>query len=243
MRKRLNGIWRDVYPSLWIISETPERTNFHFAAGQAIRLLSIHDGFTRQKRGRPSEDLEALKRAALILIVTAWESFVECTVERELKKRLQMATSPSDVASTFNVVAQQWLMQSGSNKPKPPDLARWAGDGWKAHIAASLQSYLETFNTPNSANVRALFKRYVGLDVTQNWSWSRTSADSACSKLDKMILERGAVVHRAVTIHPLTPTEPGVKRATVVDALNLTYNLVDKTEHALGVEPSCRKPD
>jgi len=242
MKKRVKGLWRDVYPPMWIVTETAERTNFGYATHQAIRLLSIHDGFTRQKRGRPPDDLEALKRAALILTVTAWESFVEGTVLRELRQRLQEATSPLDVQSTFNAVAHQWLVPQESKKPKPPDLAKWAGDGWKKLITTSLANDLDRFNTPGSANVRELFKRYLGLDVTRHWSWQRTSADLACSQLDKLIRERGAAVHRARTIHSSTPAEPGVKRAAVVHALNLTYNLVDRTEHALGVEPSCRKP-
>src|SRR6476646_2840380 len=44
-------------------------------------LDEIHDRETGRRSGRPKPELEALKRAALILTVTAWASFVEDTAK------------------------------------------------------------------------------------------------------------------------------------------------------------------
>ncbi len=243
MKTQVNGIWRDHVPPLWIISETISRTNFSYATNQAIRLIDIHDRFTKQQRGRPSDDLDALKRGALILTVTAWESFVEATVSEIFNARLQRASAPSDIQSTFNFAANDWLAPNTHTRLTPPELQKWTGHEWKERIRDSFNEYLRHFNTPNTKNVRTLFKRYVGIDdITRNWSWSGTPQSAARERLDRLIHERGDAVHRAKTYHPLSTPEPGVKRATVIAALNLCYNLVVQIEDRLGVARTCRKP-
>ena len=107
--------------------------NFDFAIDDAERLLKLHDTETKGQRGRPSRQVEVFKRAAIILSVTAWESFVEDTIRTSAQGKIRAATSPADINRTFNSVAQAWLQQS----PKAPDLAQWVGDGWKSLIRDS----------------------------------------------------------------------------------------------------------
>jgi hypothetical protein len=80
MRKKVGELFQDWHPKFSIGTISCARMNFNEARGDAVTLLKIHDQATGGKSGRPKPELEALKRSALILAVTAWESFVEDTV-------------------------------------------------------------------------------------------------------------------------------------------------------------------
>lgn len=203
------------------------RINFDFAIEDVERLLKLHDTETRGKRGRPSRQIEVFKRAAIILSVTAWESFIEDTIRASAEEKVRVATSPTDISSTFNSVAQAWLQQS----PNAPDLAAWVGEGWKSLIKKKLDSDLRKLNTPNSKNVRELSKRYLNIDITAHWSWKRTNASRAAGRLDELIQLRGDLAHRG----PELFRRASVRRWQVADALLLLKKLVECTERALGV--------
>jgi hypothetical protein len=180
----------------------------------------------------------AVKRSALILAVTAWESFVEDTVTEQLDKLLKSTSDPAAIPSIFNNIAREWLDQARSGNKKPPDLMLWTADNWKKLVNQSLLRSLDTFHTPNSANAARLFKRYLGVDIVKKWAWKGVSPDEAQKQLDALIKLRGRVVHRGRVMHPFSPQLKDVRRSDVLKALNLVYNLVDATEHALGIAPS-----
>lgn len=198
------------------------------------RLLSLHDAETKRNRGRPSRQIEVFKRAGVILSVTAWESFVEDTFRTCGRREIDAAASPNDVGSSFNSAAQAWLDQSP--KPKPPDLAQWTGDGWKALLIKKLYQDLAALNTPNTGSVRTISKRYLKVDITASWSWKGTSAATAGSKLNKLIRLRGELAHRGPELFKRAP----VRRSDVVDSVRLLKRLVECTELSLGIAPITR---
>jgi len=240
MREKVGELFQDDYPVLTIIQASTARWDFTAARDDAITLLSIHDQATGRKSGRPKPKLEALKRSALILAVTAWESFIEDTVVEQLDLLLTRASDPAAVSSIFNGVADEWLDSKRSGPKRPPDLIQWTGDKWKDAIRQSLKTALDSFHTPNSENTAKLFKRYLGVDVVKNWTWQAVSPDKAQKQLDALIKLRGRIVHRGRTMLQSSTQQQNVDRRTVVKALNLIYNLVDATERALGVGPEVR---
>jgi hypothetical protein len=240
MRAKVGQFFRDRYPSGRLFVETQARTDFNAARDYAISLIEIHDARTGGKAGRPPVQLEALKRSSLILAVTAWESFVEDTVQQQLEKRLNAATTPSQVQSIFQAVAQEWL--EGARR-YAPDLIKWTGDSWKQIIRESLKAKLERFHTPNTENVDSLFQRYLQCrDLSKNWSWQSVTHQDAAKKLDALIKVRGRAVHRGMRLHPMSRPESPMGRTTVIKALNLIYNLVDATERALQISPTMVPP-
>jgi hypothetical protein len=68
--------------------------NFEFAIDDVKRLLKLHDAETKRHSGRPSRQIEFFKRAAIILSVTAWESFIEDTIRSCGRQRIAAAASP-----------------------------------------------------------------------------------------------------------------------------------------------------
>ena len=203
--------------------------NFEFAIDDVKRLLKLHDAETKRHSGRPSRQIEFFKRAAIILSVTAWESFIEDTIRSCGRQRIAAAASPFEVEGTFNSIAQSWLQQA----PKPPDLADWAGEGWKGILINRLEADLKALNTPSSGNVKALSKRYLDGDITMSWSWKGTSVAIAASRFDKLIRLRGEFAHRGPEIFK----GASARREHVEDALRLLTRLVECTERAAGTAP------
>lgn len=216
---------------------TIARVNFDFALDDVRILLRFHDSTTGGGRGKPARDLEVLKRAGVILAVTAWETFVEDTLAREFRQKLAGAKGPKDIQSTFNSVASAWLqkMQLQNRQMQPPDLEKWTFDGWKSLITEKFSEDIAALNTPNSANVRAMFKKYTGGDITRAWRWKGVSSLDACNRLDALVRLRGSLVHRG---KDLFDRKASAKRGNVVDAMDLLTRLVDRTENKLGVAPS-----
>ena len=125
---------------------------------------------------------------------------------------------PSDVESLFNSVAHQWLEKA----PKPPELADWTGDGWKALFRKRLDNDILALNTPNSQNVRTLSKRYLGADLTTHWRWVGTTPTRATGCLDALIRLRGEVTHRG---REAFERRAVISRKQVVQAISLLKHL------------------
>jgi hypothetical protein len=209
--------------------ESGALTNFTFAMEDVKRLMAIHDAQRPPKAGRPSRQLEVFKRAAIILTVTAWESFIEETIQACTESKLAKATSPFDIQSTFNSVAEEWL----GNNPKPPELIKWVGQGWKSIIEEKLKKDLAKLNSPTSEQVRALSKRYLNIDITAHWGWQAMSPKTAAARLDEVIKLRGALVHKGPALFGTS----SVSRNNVNQASGLITKLVECTERTLGTAP------
>lgn len=93
-------------------------SNFDFALGDVKILLNLHDSKTGGGKGRPVRELEVLKRAGVILAVTAWETFIEDSLEEKFRAKINGASSPKDVEGTFNAVAQAWLARDEASLVK-----------------------------------------------------------------------------------------------------------------------------
>lgn len=211
-----------------IVTSLERDANLEFSLGEVIVLLSAYDAEVKDLQGRSRTELAVFKRAGIILAVTAWESYIEDVLCAAFAGRLREATKPSDIEATFNMVANAWL-DSQSRKPRPHDLARWAGESWKTLIQEKFDEETRTLNTPNSANIKKLSKRYLGLDLTERWKWKGVSSAKACTRLDKLIQLRGRLVHRAAEFFE----KDQVSRAEVVRSIELMSRLAWCTELAL----------
>jgi hypothetical protein len=205
------------------------QVNFSAAIQDVDTLLSLHDKLGPQ-RDRPLAALEVLKRSAIILTVTAWEAFVEDAIRVSFEQRISKATCPKDVNGTFCAIASGWLNSS----PKPLDLPRWTGDGWKEILKERCMEEIKDLNTPNSDNIRRLSKRYLGWDITSSWKWGAVTPSSACRRLDKLIQRRGELVHCGKKFFE---KRTGVRRKEAGDALALVKRLVACSSRALAQAP------
>jgi hypothetical protein len=213
-----------------ITTSTFARINFQYAIGDVTILVERHDAQTNRAAGRPDRNLEVFKRAGVILAITAWEAYIEDTLVAQFGERLEKATAPAEIESVFNLVAHDWL----NSKPKPPDIAIWTGDRWKATILEKFKRDISTLNTPNTKNVKKMYQRYLDLDITKQWKWRKASSDEVGQQLDALIGLRGRLVHKG---KDLFESRAQVRRSDLLSAKQLVERLVECTDRALKISP------
>lgn len=210
------------------------RASFEHALIDVDILLGYGDERFLGPHNRPDRDLGVLRRAGVILVVTAWESYIEDTLRHEFGKRLNDAATPGDMESAFNKVANWWLSSEKNPLALVPNLSDWTGLGWKDLLRTRLESELDALNTPSSGTIAALSKAYLGEDVTSHWRWRGTSTASACARLDRLIRLRGRLVHHG---KDLFERRQSARRADVVEGRDLVGRLAQSTDSALGIAP------
>lgn len=221
-------------PTTFVIDHL-EYANFKYGMADVTTLLAQHDQATQRARGRPDRDLEVFKRAAVILSVTAWETYVEDIITTIARERIERATSPADVQRTFNACVDTWHagLQAANQRVTPSKLQEWTGDGWKARLLENLAKSLDKLNTPNTENISALSKRFLEKDLTLLWRWQGSTPTQAAIRLDTLIKLRGALVHRSGNV--LEPA--AVRRDDVIEAMWLLNKLVEITATGVGRAP------
>lgn len=137
---------------------------FDVSIQDAERILEAYEHMKNiPELGR---DPEELKRAALIMTLTAWETYVEDKISEE--------------------VAMQTKVLQGSQ----------IGN----FISRTLETDLKFFHTPNSKKTKDIFERFLGIDVTEYWTWpGYEDQNRTRAKLNEWIKKRGDAVHRSVT--------------------------------------------
>lgn len=66
-----------------------------------------------------------------------------------------------------------------------------------AFLKESLDNDLKYFHTPSTDRVRAIYKKYLGVDVTEGWSWNNVQPAEAKIELNHLARKRGDVAHRS----------------------------------------------
>ena len=108
------------------------------------------------------EEIEVLKRSALILSVTAWETYLEDFLREKFDPILRAAAQLSDVQSVFNTVAAKWI-DSNNRTTLQNTLCDWTGVGWKGKIKSYFGKQINELNTPNSEKCSRLFKVFLNV--------------------------------------------------------------------------------
>ena len=61
----------------------------------------------------------------------------------------------------------------------------------------SLKKDLKVFHTPSTDRVRPIFKKYLGLDITEGWNWNNCDSARARRELNALAVKRGNIAHRS----------------------------------------------
>lgn len=167
------------------------------------RLLEIHGDITPEGRGRRWK-VEALHKAAIVLLTAFWEAFCEDLAAEGLHHLVGHGSAGNLPAHLQRLVATEL-------KKDLHDLAVWrlADGGWRDVLTARLEDMQEQrnrdLNTPKSAQINKLFANAIGVqDVAKGWTWPNMSAERAQEKLDEYITLRGDVAHRGKASESIT---------------------------------------
>jgi len=94
---------------------------FAHSIGDAVNLLAIFDALNNEKQ---SPHIEVLKRAGLIIAMTAWETYVEDRLLEASKERLSQVNDPSIVSFMESKLASEIKRLHNPNSQKTIALFR-----------------------------------------------------------------------------------------------------------------------
>lgn len=195
---------------------------FKVALGDARQLMDLHDSVAAH------EQKEVLKRAALIIAVAAWETYLKDFLREKFMPLLAAAKSPTDVSSAFEQVAKNWLKIPGDRTVD--DLSSWTGDGWRERIRVFFDSQIKGLNTPNSKRAGKLLKDFLNVDLDNVWKWKNYKSDSASERLDEIVAKRGTVAHEARKNSGSTHTKHLLARPKVISYIQFLEELALATD-------------
>lgn len=198
------------------------RQAFDRSAGDVERLLEIHEDLGGDARGRRYR-LEVLNKSAIVLITAIWEAYCEDIAAEALDHLVNHVPNASALPKELKKrIAKE--IKSDLN-----EIAMWdlADAGWKTKVKARLAALTEErnrkLNTPKSDSIDELFREAIGLPtVSDAWSWTRMTPDTAKKKLDEYVTLRGAIAHRGKGAR-------SCKKAQVEDYFDHVKRLVAKT--------------
>jgi len=94
----------------------------------------------------------------------------------------------------------------------------------------SLQNDLKFFHTPSTDRVKAIFIKYLDLDVTEGWVWNNYDPVRARSELNKIARKRGDIAHRSWRPVAGQPTPHAVTREELRKSIRFITDLVETTD-------------
>lgn len=172
------------------------KTRFEGNSADVKRLLDIHKDIAGEAPGR-KYGVEVLNKSAIVLICAYWEAYIEDIVEEALEFIVAKTTDATKLPLELRKILARTVKQD------PNELSPWAlaGDGWrdalKKNLATVKGKYLANWNTPKSANIRALYEQALGLaDLPTRWQRPWLSSAKATQILDEFVTLRGAIAHR-----------------------------------------------
>lgn len=97
-------------------------------------------------------------------------------------------------------------------------------------ISTTLQDDLKYFHTPSTDRVRPIFQKFLGLDITEAWSWNHCDPAKARRELNELAKKRGDIAHRS--LRPI-PGEPHPRQHAVNrDDLRKHIHFVTQIAHS-----------
>jgi hypothetical protein len=159
-------------------------------------LLALHTFVGGTKKGR-RHGLEALNKAAIVLITAFWEAYCEDIAAEALAHIVEHSKTADRLPNELKKQLAKEL------KTAQHELEVWkiADSGWKKYLSDRLDLLKEKrnrdLNTPKAAQVEELFHRSLGVvKISAGWSWKNMTPSGAAHKLDKYVTLRGVIAHR-----------------------------------------------
>lgn len=200
--------------------------DFAVSFADAHRLFAFYDAEIDRFKPRVPEEAEVLKRAALIMAVTAFESYIEDYLRETVPPRLSAAVTPEKFKPVFELVAKKWLRE---HPEKPAAFVEWTGNGWKDLLTTNLDQRLKALHTPKSEVVIGLFRQFLGVELSKYWVWQGYAFAPACKRLDEIVSLRGRIAHVARK-GGVKPTKHEVSRLELKKYLIFFEGIVSATE-------------
>lgn len=101
---------------------------------------------------------------------------------------------------------------------------------------SSLQNDLKYFHTPSTDRVRAIFEKFLGIDVTEGWLWNHYDPARARAELNRLAKKRGDIAHRSLRPRAGQPDAHAVTRDELRKHIRFICDLVAATDKFVGAK-------
>lgn len=98
---------------------------------------------------------------------------------------------------------------------------------------SSLENDLKYFHTPSTDRVRAIFEKYLDIDVSEGWAWNNYDPIRARSELNKIAKKRGDIAHRSLRPKSGQVSSHAVTRDELRKHIRFICDLVTATDKYL----------
>jgi len=149
--------------------------------------------------------VEVLNKSSVVLITACWEAFAEDVATLGFDFMLEQADVHNKIPPKVLALSAKKL-KSAKDETKIWNLA---GAGWKtilnAHRDETINKFVDKLNTPRPEGVDWLFETILGCkNISSTWYWAGMSNDTAKSKLNDYVTDRGSIAHRVQTAEPIS---------------------------------------
>jgi hypothetical protein len=95
---------------------------------------------------------------------------------------------------------------------------------------SSLENDLKYFHTPSTDKIKPIFAKYLGIDVTEGWTWNNYDPARARKELNMIAKKRGDIAHRSLRPAAGQPAPHAVTREDLRKCIRFISDLVRATD-------------
>lgn len=140
--------------------------------------------------GPGKRSLDHFTRSGILLLAAYWELYIEEVLTESVEILLDRVTTIDELPKSIQYMLFNYIKENSTEKNLLP--LRLAGDGWKKMYKEILSNKLESFHTPKSENINALYKNFLGCkDISKQWTDEHL--------INSFITHRGEIAHRGRT--------------------------------------------
>jgi hypothetical protein len=203
---------------------------FNENAGDFDTLVDLYNGMVtlfESENDPVPQGMDVLFRAAVVLMVSQWEAYVEDICSEGLHHLVQHVRDPTSLPKE---IRKQVAVELRTSKDET-EMWKLADDGWRTYLQGRLTAMKEardrSFNTPKSHNTADFFRRTLGIeDICKSWTFDKLAPSEVCKKLDALIGVRGQIAHRG-------RISEKIDKDWIVDHMAFLRKVVSKTGGAV----------
>jgi hypothetical protein len=192
-------------------------------------LIDLHNGVVRlftadaDDQEPMPEGLDVLLRAAVVMMVSQWEAYIEDICSEGLNHLVEHVPDASILPKEIRKLIAVEL------KGDKNEVAVWdlAGDGWRRYLHSRLSKLKEgrdrSFNTPKAQNTADFVRCVLGIaDIRESWAFDDLQPAAVAKRLDMLVEVRGQIAHRG-------RIEQHIDKEWVLDQMAFLRKVVAKT--------------
>ncbi|TGM33909.1 HEPN domain-containing protein [Leptospira levettii] len=200
--------------------------NFIEKSNETQRLVEIHRDIAGNSVGRKHK-VEVLNKSGIVLIVSAWEGFLEDLVTLAFNEIIKNCSDPKNLPTKIKSSISQII-----RKDEDPFSAwKLAGSNWKNVVLDYgndlMKKQIDYFHSPRPQNIDDLFHNLTGIrSISKLFKWNRNSNKNVLEKLNKLLDLRGKIAHSMKLDNPIYKSDFTDSAIFLIRLTAVTHNIM-----------------